>query len=103
LSLWLPRGAPQAKFHGQFKKGIQNEKRRHGNKGKSAIEEEEPRQDELNDQIVEHVRMTTSLIEDRRVSLMEIRKMLTRALRQRSLGYRKRIDYIVGYLNRAFP
>jgi ABC-type uncharacterized transport system ATPase subunit len=47
--------------------------------------------------------MTTSLIEDRRVSLMEIRKMLTRALRQRSLGYRKRIDYIVGYLNRAFP
>lgn len=88
---------------GQLKKRGQNRKRRHSNKGKAPVSEEETRKGELNAQIVKHVRMATSLIEGRRVSLREIRKMLTRALRQRSLGYRKRIDYIVGHLNRGSP
>ncbi len=53
--------------------------------------------------MVEHVRMVTSLIERRRVSLREIQEMLRRILRQHRLGNRKRIDYIVEHLNRASP
>lgn len=53
--------------------------------------------------MVEYVRMVTSLIEGRRVSLDEILKMLSRVLRQHSIGRRKRIEYIVGYLNRHPP
>ena len=54
-------------------------------------------------QMVEHVRMVTSLIERRRVSLEEILKMLGRVLRQHRLVRRTRIDYIVGHLNKASP
>lgn len=53
--------------------------------------------------MVEHVRMVTSLIEGRRVSLAEILKMLARAMRQHSLCRVRRIDYIVGQLNKASP
>ena len=88
---------------GQLKKRVQNEKRRQSNRGKAPVAEGESREGELNALIVEHVRIATSLIDGRRVSLMEIRKMLTRALRQHSLGYRKRIDYIIGHLNRGSP
>ncbi len=54
-------------------------------------------------QLVEHVRMVTSLIEEREVSLKEILEMLTNVLRQHSIGRRKRIDYIVRYLNKSPP
>lgn len=47
--------------------------------------------------------MVASLIEGRRVSMDEILKMLGRALRQPRLVGRKRIDYIVGHLNKASP
>lgn len=53
--------------------------------------------------MLNHVRMVTSLIEGRRVSAGEILKMLSRVLRQHSIGRRKKIDYIVGYLNKASP
>lgn len=56
-----------------------------------------------NVQIVEHVRVVTSLIEERKVRLDEILKMLAKVLRQHSIGRRKRIDYIVRYLNKSPP
>ena len=90
---------------GRFKKRIQNSKRVSGHKGKGPAAPGEAKGDECpwTTRMVEHVRMVTSLIERRRVSLREIREMLRRALRQQSLGKRKRIDYIMGYLNRASP
>jgi hypothetical protein len=47
--------------------------------------------------------MVTSLIEERKVRLDEILKMLSKVLRQHSIGRRKRIDYIVRYLNKSPP
>lgn len=47
--------------------------------------------------------MVTSIIEEREVSLDEILKMLSKVLRQHSIGRRKRIDYIVKYLNKNPP
>jgi len=47
--------------------------------------------------------MVTGLIEERKVSLAEILKMLSRVLRQHSIGRRRRIDYIVEYLNKSPP
>lgn len=56
-----------------------------------------------NVQIVEHVRMVTSLVEERKVSLDETLKMLAKVLRQHSIGRGKRIEYIVRYLNKSPP
>jgi hypothetical protein len=53
--------------------------------------------------MVSYVRMVTSLIEGRQVSLMEILAMLERAVRQHSIGRRRRIDYILQYLNERAP
>jgi len=47
--------------------------------------------------------MVTSLIEERKVRLDEILKMLSRVLRQHSIGRRRRIDYIIRYLNKSPP
>ncbi len=82
---------------------VQNGKR--GRKGMAPDTAKEPEADagERAGQIIEHVRMVASLIEGRRVSRDEILKMLARALRQPGLVRRKRIDYIVGHLNKASP
>lgn len=50
---------------------------------------------EYDAQMVEHVRMFTSLMEGRKVSRPEVLKMLTRAekKRQHSIGAREKIDY----------
>jgi hypothetical protein len=53
--------------------------------------------------MVSYLRMVTSLIEGRRVSLTEILAMLERAVRQHSIGRRRRIDYILQYLNERAP
>jgi hypothetical protein len=53
--------------------------------------------------MVRYLGMVTSLIEGRRVSLMEILAMLARAVRQHSIGRRRRIDYILQYLNERAP
>jgi len=53
--------------------------------------------------ILEHVRMVTSLIEGRFVGLDEIREMLKKISRQRSLTHRRRVDYIVQHLNKDPP
>lgn len=54
-------------------------------------------------EVVSHVRLAASLIEGRRVSLREIMAMLRRVLKQRSLGGRRRFDYLVSRLNKAPP
>ena len=53
--------------------------------------------------IIEHVRMVTSLIEGREVSLEEIKEMLKKKERQRSLTRRRRVDYLVQQLNKDPP
>ena len=53
--------------------------------------------------IIEHVRMVTSLIEGRFVSLDEINEMLKEKGRQHSLTRRRRVDYIVQQLNKDPP
>ena len=53
--------------------------------------------------IIEHVRMVTSLIEGRFVSLDEIREMLKKKERQRSLTRQRRVDYLVQQLNKDPP
>jgi len=90
---------------GRDKKRTQNGKRVGGHKGKGppAPGEEKGGECPWTTRMVGHVRMVTSLIERRRVSLREIREMLRRVVRQQSLGKRKRIDYIMGHLNRASP
>lgn len=53
--------------------------------------------------IIEHVRMVTSLIEGRFVSLDEIKEMLKKISRQHPLTRRRRVDYIVQQLNKDPP
>jgi hypothetical protein len=89
---------------GKLKKSIQNGNRRGRAEGEpEETSRPEAEKGEWNAGMVEHVRMVTSLIEGRRVSLAETLRMLRRALRQHSLGRRRRIDYIVGQLNKASP
>jgi hypothetical protein len=47
--------------------------------------------------IVRYLTMVVSLIESRRVSEREIRKMLARAVRQHRIARRRRIDYVLHY------
>ncbi len=54
-------------------------------------------------QMVCYLRMVTSLIEGRRVSGIEIVKMLARAVRQHSMVRRRRIDYVLQYWNERAP
>jgi hypothetical protein len=56
-----------------------------------------------NEPMVEHVRMVSSLIEDRRVSREEILEMLARVLRQRTMPRRSKIDHVVAWLNEHPP
>lgn len=50
-----------------------------------------------------YLRMVISLIEGRRVSAAEILAMLSRVLRQHSIVCRRRIDYVLQYLNKRAP
>jgi len=53
--------------------------------------------------IVEYVRMVTSLIEGRVVSLAEVLQMLSRVLRQHRMVRMRRIDQIIAWLNEHPP
>ena len=53
--------------------------------------------------IVEYIRMVTSLIEGRQVSLMEVLEMLTRVMRQHRMVRTRRIDQTVAWLNEHPP
>ena len=64
-----------------------------------------PKLDEvrLDAEIVEHVRVVTSLIEGVEVSREEVLAMLERAVRQRRIGRERRIDYVLRWLEEHPP
>ena len=92
---------------GKAKKKIQNGKRGHGE------ERTDPRPVrgeqvgrvgmELEADIVDYVRMVTSLIEARQVSEEEILQMWVRAVRQQGIAWRRRMDYVLAYLKKNGP
>ena len=49
--------------------------------------------------VVEYVRGVVGMVEGRRVSLREVVEMLSKVLRQHSIGWRRKIDYIVDQLH----
>ena len=59
--------------------------------------------DDVGEPILRYVRMVTSLMEGRRVSLDEIKEMLMKKERQHSLTCRRRVDYLVQQLNKDPP
>jgi hypothetical protein len=89
---------------GKSKKSLQNGRRgRPTEREPEELSRPETGTGDWNVRMVEHVRVVAGLIEGRRVGLDEILEMLSRALRQHSLGRVRRIDYIVGQLNKAPP
>lgn len=95
---------------GKIKKKMQNSKRR---KSKANINSDSPPEEARRDLVLDgckfdadmagYVRMVTSLIEGRRVSLGEILEMLVRAVRQHSMVRRRSIDYVLEYLMKSAP
>jgi hypothetical protein len=95
---------------GKLKKKIQN-----GKRGKPETEADlgggarvidgnlVPDERRFDSRMVSYLRMVTSLIEGRPVSVGEIVAMLQRAMRQHSIVRRRRIDYVVRYLNEHAP
>jgi hypothetical protein len=85
---------------GKEKKKLQNGKSAHRrtepHRRRPPVEREGMQQFDAD--MVRYVRMVTSLIEGWRVSEREIRKMLARALRQHRMARRRRIDYVLHYL-----
>jgi hypothetical protein len=73
--------------------------------GGAASPANEPRPEENQPEaaVVSYVRMVVSLIEGWRVGTAAIRQMLARAVRQRSMARRRRIDYVVDQLKRDGP
>jgi hypothetical protein len=93
---------------GKKKKADLNNSRRKGTARAAAQKEpdvsaREAGQGRRNGQMVEHVRMVTSLIEDREVSLEEILEMFRKELRQHSMARRRKIDQAVSWLNENPP
>jgi hypothetical protein len=94
---------------GKFKKKLQNDKRSR-TETKAGINECDRGGKNLVVQdrmigapIVCYLRVVIGLIEGRRVKAAEILEMLTGVLRQHSLCRRKRIDYVIEYLNERAP
>jgi hypothetical protein len=94
---------------GKFKKKLQNGKRSRV-ETKAAIKACEQTgnglvlpQHRISKPVLCYLRMVISLIEGRPVSAAEILEMLARILRQHSIGRRRRIDYVVQYLNKRAP
>lgn len=93
---------------GKFKKKLQNGKRSRAETkavandceqaGKKLVPERR-----IGEQLLCYLRVVTSLIEGRRVSAAEILEMSSRILRQHSIVRRRRIDYVLQYLNEHSP
>ena len=81
---------------GKEKKKLQNGKRGRGADPRRRPGEGEPRRSDAD--IVRYLALVVSLIESRRVSEREIRKMLARAVRQHRMARRRRIDYVLDCL-----
>jgi hypothetical protein len=94
---------------GKRKKADLNNKRRRNGIAPAAPQKEpdvsatEAGQGRWDRQMVEHVRMVISLIEDREVSREEILEVLRKDLRQHSLPRRRKIDQAVSWLNENPP
>ena len=91
---------------GRIKKCALNRKRYlvyHAKESEPETKEEAMEEYSSDESIIEHVRMVTSLIEGREVSLDEIKEMLKKKQRQHSLTRQRRIDYIVQQLNKDPP
>ena len=58
---------------------------------------------ELEADIVDYVRMVTSVIEARQVSEEEILQMWVMAVRQQGIARRRRMDYVLAYLKKNGP
>lgn len=91
---------------GRFKKRIQNGKR--GNHAVQAALANKRGDAALNQRsvdtdIVRYLQIITGLIEGRRIRSSEILEMVARVVRQRSMERRRRIDYILQYLNERAP
>ncbi|MFH1463634.1 MAG: hypothetical protein ABIO70_04535 [Pseudomonadota bacterium] len=65
--------------------------------------EVEPGELTIDEGMLEHIQMVTSLIEDREVSREEILEMLERKARQHSIGQEKRKDYVLRRLAEEEP
>jgi len=86
---------------GKAKKKTQNGKR---TQGKTRTEANPPvRAAEFDTRMVSYVAMVASLIEGRRVREQEILQRLVRAMRQRSMARRRRMDYVVAQLQKHGP
>jgi hypothetical protein len=75
----------------------------HDEESEPETQEEAMAQDNSNESIIEHVRMVTSLIEGREVSLDEIKEMLKQKRKQHSLTRRRRVDYLARHPNKDPP
>jgi len=91
---------------GLAKKCALNQKRYlvyHDEASEPEAKEEAMAEESSNESIIEHVRMVTSMIEGREVSLEEVREMLKKKERQRSLTRQRRVDYPTQELNKDPP
>lgn len=92
---------------GRERKRKLNRKRYLIGSAKNNVEKQEAetslREEPGTESIIRYVRMVTSLVEGRWVSLKEVEKMLHRISSQHPLTHRRRMDYIVDLLNKGPP
>jgi len=93
---------------GKEKKRLLNQRRSLGltNHTVDSVPEEDsvnPEVPDLEEEVIEHVRIATGLIEGRAVSRAEIIFMLIRVLRQHSMVRENRLDYVIRHLNSKPP
>ena len=99
-----------------MKKRIQNRKRRQPEHNEevekdkdadsaeaAADADQEPDDGPVDEEMMDHLQMVTSLIEGRDVTREEIETMAAELLRQHSIGQRRGIDYLVEELNKDPP
>jgi hypothetical protein len=93
-----------------MKKRIQNSKRRQLEHNEDVEKDADSAEtaagaDEgpVDEEMMDHLQMVTSLIEGRDVTREEIETMMAELLRQHSIGQRRGIDYLVEELNKDPP
>ena len=97
-----------------MKKRIQNRKRRQPEHNEDVEKDEdsaeaaadadqEPDEGLVDEEMMDHLQMVTSLIEGRDVTREVIETMAAELLRQHSIGKRRGIDYLVEQLNKDPP
>jgi len=57
----------------------------------------------VNSPLLPYLRMVVSLIEGMRMSLQQLRDWLCQAWRQHSIARRRRLDYVLAFLNQHPP